>query len=122
MDATGERALIISSDGHAMPRMRDYRPYLTSRLQESFDEFCDFYEEFGRPPMDPAHLRGRLDPDVVDQWERDLWDTGRLDGCSDPVKRLQSGAEVDHPIHGNQVLVGLPVIIVEMNVNQPLPG
>jgi len=89
MDATGERALIISSDGHAMPKMRDYRPYLASHLQQPFDEFCDFYEEFGRPPMHPAHLRGRLDPEVVDQWERDLWDTGRLEGCGNPVKRLE---------------------------------
>src|SRR2546423_15470298 len=39
--------------------------------------------------MDPAHLRGRLDPEVVDQWERDLWNTGRLEGCGDPVKRLR---------------------------------
>ncbi len=89
MESTSERALIISSDGHAMPKMRDYRPYLAAHLRESFDEFCDFYEEFGRPPMDPAHLRGRLDPDVVDQWERDLWNTGRLEGCGDPVKRLR---------------------------------
>ena len=39
--------------------------------------------------MDPAHLRGRLDPEVVDQWERDLWQTGRLEGCGDPVRRLE---------------------------------
>jgi predicted TIM-barrel fold metal-dependent hydrolase len=88
MAGTDERALIISSDGHAMPKMRNYRPYLAEHLHEPFDEFCDFYEEFGRPPMDPAHLRGRLDPDVVDQWEKDLWDTGRLEGCGDPVRRL----------------------------------
>jgi predicted TIM-barrel fold metal-dependent hydrolase len=83
-----ERVLVVSSDGHAMPRMREYRPYLVERLQGRFDEFCDFYELYGHPPMDPAHLRGRLDPDVVDQWVRDLWDPGRLEGCWDPKRRL----------------------------------
>jgi predicted TIM-barrel fold metal-dependent hydrolase len=85
---TNERALIVSSDGHAMPKMRQYRPYLTSSLRERFDAFCDFYDENGKPPMDPAHLRGRLDPDVVDQWVRDMFEPGRLEGCSDPVRRL----------------------------------
>lgn len=83
-----ERALIISSDGHAMPKMRQYRPYLPSRMHERFDVFCDFYDAFGAPPMDPVHLRGRLDPDVVEQWVRDLWVPGRLEGCSDPVRRI----------------------------------
>ena len=105
MDAT-ERALIISSDGHAMPKMRQYRPYLPQRLHESFDEFCDFYDQHGAPPMDPTHLRGRLDPDVVDQWVRDLYEPGRLEGCSDPVRRLEEmeregiAAEVIFPDFG----------------------
>jgi predicted TIM-barrel fold metal-dependent hydrolase len=89
MGASGERVLIISSDGHAMPKMRQYRPYLAERLRDRFDEFCRFYEAHGHPPMDPAHLRGRLDPDVVEQWDRDLWQTGRLEGCWDPARRLQ---------------------------------
>ena len=88
MDESGERVLIVSSDGHAMPRMREYRPYLVERLRDRFDEFCTYYDEFGHPPMDPVHLRGRLDADVVDQWERDLWNPGRLEGCWDPVRRL----------------------------------
>jgi hypothetical protein len=61
-----ERALIISSDGHAMPKMRQYRPYLPARMRERFDAFCDFYDTYGAPPMDPVHLRGRLDPDGVE--------------------------------------------------------
>lgn len=88
MEINRERALIISSDGHAMPKMRQYRPYLPARLHERFDEFCDFYDAHGAPPMDPAHLRGRLDPDVVDQWVHDVFGPGRLEGCSDPAKRL----------------------------------
>jgi predicted TIM-barrel fold metal-dependent hydrolase len=89
MDARSERALIISSDGHAMPRMRQYRPYLPSRMHESFDEFCDFYEANGVPSLDPSHLRGRLDPEVVDQWQHEVFDPGRLEGCFDPVRRLE---------------------------------
>jgi predicted TIM-barrel fold metal-dependent hydrolase len=88
MTTASGRALIISSDGHAMPKMRQYRPYLASRLHERFDEFCDFYDAYGAPPMDPVHLRGRLDPEAVDQWVRDVYGPGRLEGCSDPVKRL----------------------------------
>lgn len=84
-----ERALIISSDGHAMPKMRQYKPYLPSRLHDDFDAFCDFYEANGHPPMDPAHLRGRLDPEVVEQWVRDVVEPGRLEGCYDPVRRLE---------------------------------
>ncbi|ADP80835.1 amidohydrolase family protein [Pseudofrankia inefficax] len=88
MVTTSERALVVSSDGHAMPKMRQYRPYLTAALHERFDAFCDFYDDNGVPPMDPAHLRGRLDPDVVEQWVRDVFEPGRLEGCSDPVRRL----------------------------------
>ena len=88
MTTSSERALIISSDGHAMPKMRDYRPYLPASLQDRFDDFCVFYDEHGALPMDPRHLARRLDPDVLDQWVRDVYEPGRLEGCSDPVKRL----------------------------------
>ena len=88
MGTTSERALIVSSDGHAMPNMRDYRPYLPSSMHEEFDRFCEYNDEHGATPMDPAHLRNRLDADVLEQWVRDLCDPGRLEGCGDPVKRL----------------------------------
>jgi predicted TIM-barrel fold metal-dependent hydrolase len=93
MEASSERALIVSSDGHAMPLIRAYRLYLPSRMQERFDEFCDYYEKYGAPPMDPVHLRNRLDPDVLEQWVNDVVEAGRLEGCADPVKRL---AEMEH--------------------------
>jgi len=107
MDSS-ERAMIISSDGHAMPKMRDYRPYLTAKLQEHFDEFCEYYDKYGAPPMDPAHLRNRLDPDEVERWSKNLWETGRLDGCADSTKRL---AEMEHEGIVGEVLFpdfGLP--------------
>ncbi len=88
MDTANERALIVSSDGHAMPRMREYRPYLAERLRPRFDEFCVYNDEHGAAPMDPAHLRNRLDPDVVEEWIEVMCEPGRLEGCADPQKRL----------------------------------
>jgi hypothetical protein len=58
MNIAGERVLIISSDGHAMPRMRQYRPYLPARLHKRFDEFCDFYDQHGVPPQAGRFPRG----------------------------------------------------------------
>ena len=83
-----ERALIFSSDGHAVPRMRDYRDYLPQRMHESFDEYCDFWDEHGALTLDPAYLQVRLDADVLEDWKRRLFDAGRLEGCHDPVKRV----------------------------------
>ena len=108
MGTSGERALILSSDGHAMPKVRDYRPYLTPKLHERFDEFCAYYDMYGSVPSDPAHLRNRLDPDVLDQWVRDLYEPGRIEGIGDPVKRL---AELDREGIAGEVLFpdfGLP--------------
>jgi hypothetical protein len=40
-------ALLISSDGHAIANMEDYRSYLPSRMREDFDAFCVDYREYG---------------------------------------------------------------------------
>lgn len=71
-----------------MPKMREYRPYLPPKLHERFDEFCSFYDQQGAAPMDPVHLRGRLDADVLAQWVDDVVAPGRIEGCSDPARRL----------------------------------
>src|SRR5262249_54329428 len=84
-----ERAMIISSDGHAMPRMRAYRPYLPAHLRARFDEFCEFYDQYGAATMDPVHLLTRLDPDVVEEWSETMARPGRLEGCGDPVRRIE---------------------------------
>jgi hypothetical protein len=42
-----ERSLIISSDGHAMALMEDYRPYLTADMRAEFDEFLKLHKERG---------------------------------------------------------------------------
>jgi predicted TIM-barrel fold metal-dependent hydrolase len=84
-----EKALIVSSDGHAMPHMPDYRPYLPSSWYERFDDFLKLHEEWGYRSFDPPHLLGRTDSDVVERWVHDMEDHGRLDGNSDPRRRLE---------------------------------
>jgi predicted TIM-barrel fold metal-dependent hydrolase len=40
---TSERYTIVSADGHAGGDLRDYRPYLPSRLHDEFDAWADSY-------------------------------------------------------------------------------
>jgi len=39
--SSAERALMVSSDGHATAQMREYRPYLDPGIRDEFDAFCD---------------------------------------------------------------------------------
>ena len=83
-----ERSLIISSDGHAMALMEDYRPYVPAGLREEFDEFLKLYDARGRGrrTFDQSTLSYRCDPEVVGQWMGEVFD--RLDGNHDPGRRL----------------------------------
>jgi predicted TIM-barrel fold metal-dependent hydrolase len=107
-----DRALIISSDGHAMPKMAEYRPYLPSRWHGEFDAFCEVYKEVGQRATDTANLLSRLDPDVVEQWTREVLDTDRLEGVSDPAARIRQqnsdgvAAEVLFPDFGMPFQIG----------------
>jgi predicted TIM-barrel fold metal-dependent hydrolase len=100
------RALLISSDGHAIANMEDYRPYLPSRMHEDFDAFCVVYREHGGRNSDPDQLAGLTDPDVVEKWTRETVEPGYLDGISDPAARIREqdrqgcAAEVLHPDFG----------------------
>jgi predicted TIM-barrel fold metal-dependent hydrolase len=85
-----DRTLIISSDGHAMAHMRDYRPYLASRWHTEFDEFCELYEKGeGARPTDASTLLLRTDPEIVEQWTREVLDPGWLEGVSNAKARIQ---------------------------------
>jgi len=84
-----DKTMIVSSDGHAMARMPEYRPYLPARYHEEFDGFCERFEEIGYRQFDAKNLVWRLDPDEVERWVHDLLETGRLDGGSDPYRRLE---------------------------------
>jgi hypothetical protein len=86
---TAERALIVSSDGHAAARMRDFRPCLDAGAREEFDAFCDRYDEEGMTTTHPKSLANRIDPELVQHWVETVVEENRLDGQWDPVRRLK---------------------------------
>jgi predicted TIM-barrel fold metal-dependent hydrolase len=83
-----EKALIVSSDGHAMALMRDYRPYLPPDLREEFDDFLKLYDERGqgRRTFDQSSLSVRCDPEIVEQWMDEVFE--RLDGNHNSQRRI----------------------------------
>jgi predicted TIM-barrel fold metal-dependent hydrolase len=85
---SGERALVISTDGHAMARMEEYRSYLPSRLHEEFDAFCKYYRQHGARATDAATLAPRVDPYIIDQWTKQVLETDCIEGVSDPKARI----------------------------------
>jgi predicted TIM-barrel fold metal-dependent hydrolase len=103
---------IISSDGHAVARMEDYRPYLPSRMHEEFDTFCEYYREHGFRASDPKHLLNRTDADIIEIWKRDVVEPGHLEGNSDPNARIREqdrlgfAAEVLFPDFGLPFEIG----------------
>ena len=88
-----DRALIVSSDGHATARMRDYRPYLDPGMRAEFDEFCTAFDEVGMTTVNPKSLANRIDPYLVQQWVETVLEPGRVEGQHDPGQRL---AELEH--------------------------
>jgi predicted TIM-barrel fold metal-dependent hydrolase len=81
--------MIISADGHATARMPEYREYLDPEWREEFDAFCVVHAEKGTKNFEPESLLLRMDPDVVDDWVRDVLEPGRDAGNSDPHARLE---------------------------------
>ena len=83
------RLTCISSDGHATAVMADYRDYLETRYLEEFDAFLVEWELHGSRNFDPPALSKRLGPADIDDWKARFLDNGRLDGNSDPQRRLK---------------------------------
>jgi predicted TIM-barrel fold metal-dependent hydrolase len=103
-----EKALIISSDGHAVAHMADYRPYLPAWCHEEFDAFCEVHAREGSRTIDPKSLSQRMDKELVDQWVEAVIEPGRTAGQSDPHQRLK---ELDHEGIAGEVIFpdfGLP--------------
>ena len=103
-----ERALIVSSDGHATAQMRDYRPYVDPGMRAEFDEFCLAFDKVGMTTVNPKSLANRIDPELVQQWVDTVLEEGRAEGQHDPVKRLR---ELDHEGISGEVIFpdfGLP--------------
>jgi hypothetical protein len=62
-----ERALMVSSDGHATAQMREYRSYLDPGIRQEFDAFCDRFDVEGMTTTNPKSLANRIDPELVAQ-------------------------------------------------------
>jgi predicted TIM-barrel fold metal-dependent hydrolase len=102
------KALIISSDGHAVAHMADYRPYLPAGYREEFDAFCEVHAREGSRTIDPKSLSQRIDAELVEQWVKAVIEPGRTAGQSDPHQRLK---ELDHEGIAGEVIFpdfGLP--------------
>jgi predicted TIM-barrel fold metal-dependent hydrolase len=84
-----ERALIISSDGHASARMDDYRPYLPRSWHAEFDVFCELYRTEGTRNFERKAVNQKLDPDVAGEWVEQILDQGRHEGLWDAKRRFK---------------------------------
>jgi predicted TIM-barrel fold metal-dependent hydrolase len=83
------RPLIISSDGHVVARMPEYRAYMAAEHHEDFDAFCEIFAREGSRTVDPASLLNRIDQELVDDWIEKVINPGRLEGQVDPNKRAE---------------------------------
>ncbi len=111
----GERAMIVSSDGHATAQMRDYRPYVDPGVRADFDEFCDAFDKVGMTTVNPKSLANRIDPDLVQHWVETVLEPGRADGQYDPHKRL---AELDREGISGEVI--FPDFGIPFELHPPL--
>jgi predicted TIM-barrel fold metal-dependent hydrolase len=82
-----ERALIISSDGHATAEMPTYRDYMPADWHAEFDAFCEVFKRDGARTTEPESLLNRLDAELVDDWIETVINPGRLAGQADPHER-----------------------------------
>jgi predicted TIM-barrel fold metal-dependent hydrolase len=68
--------------------MPDYAPYIPPRSREDFAAFAKVYAEVGSKNFEPRALAARLDADTIEDWKTRFIDTGRLEGNSDPARRV----------------------------------
>jgi predicted TIM-barrel fold metal-dependent hydrolase len=102
---SGERALVISADGHAGAPMREYRPYLDAEFRDDFDAYASEYETRmgGSRITPPKHF---FNPKVIEPYEERMIASGAIDGEFDPavrIDRLESdgiAAEIIFPNQG----------------------
>ena len=85
--------VIVSSDGHAGALMADYPPYIDPEYREEFDAFLGEWDQHGSRNFDRPALEVRLDRQWVDDWDKKMVITGRVDGFSDAERRLK---EAEH--------------------------
>jgi predicted TIM-barrel fold metal-dependent hydrolase len=87
-----EKVLMISSDGHVAARMKDYRPYIPSSFYNEFDSFLELYAAKGARLNEPASMIRTYDDDVVQQWQVNVIEEGRLEGTWDLEARMKEMA------------------------------
>ena len=78
----------MSSDGHAIARMPEWRNYLPTRVHDEFDAFCELYRQHGSKNFDPPALKAKLDPEVAEAFYDDMVSNGRVEGVYDVNRRL----------------------------------
>jgi predicted TIM-barrel fold metal-dependent hydrolase len=119
------RITLISSDGHVMARMADYRPYLESAYLEDFDAFLVEYLRHGVITTDETNISNRLDPDVAAEWKEKVADPGRLDAAWSAERRAAEldregiAAEVLFQEFATPFLMSSPTHAATLNVKPP---
>ena len=88
----------VSSDGHTVARMPQWRDYLPARLHPDFDEFLKVYAQYGSKNFDRPALESRLDPQSVEEFTEQMVTTRRVEAVFEVDRRLK---EID-----TEVLVG----------------
>jgi predicted TIM-barrel fold metal-dependent hydrolase len=86
------RFIMVSSDGHATARMPDYRRYMAAKYHEEFDAFCKVYEVKGSRNNERPSMLTMFDPEVVDDWQTNVIEQGRLEGTWDVDVRFKEMA------------------------------
>jgi predicted TIM-barrel fold metal-dependent hydrolase len=86
---SNDRMLIVSSDGHAIARMRDFRQYIPTAYHEEFDAFCNEFDRVGYRAADAKSMRARLDRDVADDFLERFVNTDAYEGRVDSSRRIE---------------------------------
>lgn len=118
---------IVSSDGHATARMPDYRPYLHQAFHAEFDAFVGEYARLGSRTVDAKSLLQRTDDAIVQQWQEEMLESGRIEGYHDPDRRLKEldaegiAAEVIFPDFNIPFVMFSPHLAATLGAPVPSP-
>jgi predicted TIM-barrel fold metal-dependent hydrolase len=83
-------------------------------MRREYDDFCRAYAGSVALAGDPATLKARTDAYVVEEWEHQVVDTGRMEGVHEPGARLEEmdrdgrAADVLFPDFGLPFQIGTP--------------